>query len=292
MPKLPAVAAMTVAYDRPALLQKWIEHHGALFGRDNLYVLSQGPRAEHDPLLEGINSFYLPRTFDTDFDEVKASWFSHQCAILSSIYTCVVVTDMDELLCLAPGVPGTLVDHLLSAGPETRAPFFFNLIPPKGTASFDWSRPVLDQVHAMEFAPHLCNPMALYAPVTFVGRHHVRNASFVVDPALHLYHMKYLDLERVSAYYDGIGAEVRGKFSERDQEVTHLKGWSRGRKRLNRWITAQHAKPLHKPDEIVPIAAQLSGTESYLLGGDMLTRPKKSKTTPVFAVPPEMRQRV
>ncbi len=145
MEKLAKVAAVTAAYERPDILQKWVDHNAALFGHDNLFVLSQGPRALHAPILENINSLHLPRVFDTDFDAVKANWFSHQCALLLTLYQCVVVTDMDELLCLAPDHPGTLPDYLLSSGAKNRAPLFFNLVPFADRTTVDWTTPVLGQ---------------------------------------------------------------------------------------------------------------------------------------------------
>lgn len=245
MPRLNKVAILTFAYQRRNVLKKWIDHHSELFGAENLYVFSHSSREDYGDLAENCNFLFIPRSFDFDFDNLKTKWFTLQIEALLSVYSAVVAMDMDELLCLSPDIPGTLHEYILSRGPDPLASMFFNLIPRPDDPPINWSKSVLAQSNAMHFAPHLCNPMVFFEPVTLLTRHSLLNRPFKVDRNLMTFHLKYLDTDNSGSYYEALSGEVRTENALQADKRARMKGWSRGKERIDQWVAEMNTKPVH-----------------------------------------------
>ena len=95
-------AALTMVYrDYPAL-QRWVEHFGALFGRENLYVVSHGGDPEHDKIAQGCNIIFMPRDDLKRFDMRRAMKLADIRRGIEIDYDAVFQTDADELLFFRP----------------------------------------------------------------------------------------------------------------------------------------------------------------------------------------------
>jgi hypothetical protein len=189
---------MTMVRDEGAMLRRWVDHHAALVGLDNLVVLDdQTSDGSTDGL--GCTVHRLPVLDGERFEPVRMQLTSGLGAALLAVYDYVVLLDADELLVTSPEFD-TLADLLAARGyPEVLGAVALNVVHAPGEAPLDLSRPVLDQRGFAVFTPLMCKPVMKRVPADWVRASHGIRAPYAIDPDLFLLHLKFADRDRLAA---------------------------------------------------------------------------------------------
>ncbi len=245
------VAALTMVYESPALLAKWVQHYGDLFGRENLFIVSHGPSPAHEEVAAGCNYLVVPRETIVDIGSVKAALLSNMSAGLLAIYDAVICGDVDELVVLDPNAhPGSLKEYVLSLpGDAAVAPLGFDIVPDE--AYFDEggratiARPLLRQVNRLVFDWEFCKPSVLKSPKTLsIGQHGLIGSRFALDENLVLIHLKFLALNPPD-FYRRVSDEVAAAAAA-DRKVGN-EFWAAGLGRLK-----EYAASMGDPGSAIP----------------------------------------
>ncbi len=230
------VAALTMAYDSPVLLDKWVRHYGDLLGRENLFILSHGISSAQQEVAAGCNYLTVPRDSINDIGEVKAVLLSNMSATLLGAYQAVVCGDVDELIVLDPGLSaGSFSDYILELPDDSVvAPLGFDVIPEAGYFDGDQrstiAEPLLRQVNRAIFDWEFCKPSILKRPVRLsIGQHGVIGGRFSLDTNLVLIHLKFLALNPPT-FYGNISKEV-AEVAKVDRRVGN-EFWAEGLARM------------------------------------------------------------
>lgn len=212
--KTDKIAIVTMAHGYPQMLSKWCAHYGAIFGAENLFILSHGSGPDHRAIAGDANVIALPRTFSRAFGRARVRMVGRVAAGLLEIYQNVVITDVDEFLCVAPDVSDNLLTYLQGrAKAAAIAPLGFQLRPE--TSRFDWSAPALSQRFVASLRGHACKPTIISAPQDFLpGFHAIKAGPFEVDPNLMLFHLKHVDHDAFHAHYAAVKSDVEAIWTE------------------------------------------------------------------------------
>jgi hypothetical protein len=195
---LPAqVAVMTMVRDEGPMLRRWVEHHAALVGLDNLVVLDdQTSDGSTDDL--GCTVHRLPVLDGEMFEPIRMQLTSGLAAALLVVYDYVVFLDADELLVTSPEFD-TLGDLLAARDyPEVVGAVGLNLVHAPGEAPLDLSRPLLEQRGFAVFTPLMCKPVLKRVAAPWVRASHGIRARYTIDPDLFLLHLKFADRDRLA----------------------------------------------------------------------------------------------
>jgi len=193
----PQVAVLTMVRDEGPMLRRWVDHHAALVGLDNLVVLDdQSSDGSTDDL--GCTVHRLPVLDGERFEPIRMQLTSGLAAALLAVYDYVVLLDADELLVTSPEFD-TLGDLLAARGyPEVVGAVALNLVHAPGDAPLDLCRPVLDQRRYAVFTPLMCKPVLKRVPAAWVRASHGIRAPYAIDPDLFLLHLKFADRDRLA----------------------------------------------------------------------------------------------
>lgn len=193
----PQVAVLTMVRDEGPMLRRWVEHHAALVGLDNLVVLDdQTSDGSTDGL--GCTVHRLPAYDGERFEPVRMQLTSGLATALLVVYDYVVLLDADELLVTAPE-HDTLGDLLAARDyPEVLGAVALNLVHAPGEAPLDLSRALLDQREFAVFTPLMCKPVLKRVPAPWVRASHGIRAPYTIDPDLFLLHLKFADRDRLA----------------------------------------------------------------------------------------------
>jgi hypothetical protein len=242
------VAAITMAWNSPVLLRKWVEHNAAAYGRQNLFVISHGEDEAQAKAAAGTNFITLPREFNAEFDFARWRFLSGYASGLLEYYNVVQVNDVDELIVLDPRVGDDRLDYMLSlAGGGHVAPVGYDILPldhdRNDLGTLDWSRPIAGQAGFAVLRARFCKPCILTSPVTMMpGGHSLEGARFKVDPALMLAHLKLIDQDLWTQHYDKLGGDARTaarRARMSDARVPRgVKGFGRGSEQVKAHIDA------------------------------------------------------
>lgn len=214
------VAAITMVWNHPVYLAKWVDHYGKALGRENLYVISHGPDPRHRAVSEGTNYIEIPRVINANLEVRRMAMLSSFVRALLVPHRVVIMTDVDELIAIDPAEGVGLREYLLArmapaTGPEVLAPLGLHLIPEPPEAGpppqIDWSQPLLRQMpRVLPRAPY-CKPCITRVPLQFaVGGHGLREArSFEIAPKLYGFHIKFADAEAMAGYLSALSAELK-----------------------------------------------------------------------------------
>ncbi|MGB0508109.1 MAG: hypothetical protein ACPGGK_18135 [Pikeienuella sp.] len=215
--KTDKIAIVTMAHGHPKMLAKWCAHYGANFGPENLFILSHGSAAEHAPIVGSSNLIALPRVFDRSFGRARVRMVGRITAGLLEVFQRVIITDVDEFICVSPSTNVNLRTYLAEARQKAIvAPMGFHLRPEK--TPFDWSRPALTQRSVASFRAHACKPTIITSPQDYLpGFHAVKAGPFEIDPNLMSFHLKHVDHEAFSKHYNDLKPEVENNWNENEK---------------------------------------------------------------------------
>lgn len=108
------IAAVTMVWNEPFFLKKWIDYYKPLLGAENLYILAHGDNPYIAGMVTRESVIQLPRDpLDTQFDHRRWQMLSDIVAGLLGYHDTVICSDVDELL--LPTAPGSTLPALIDA---------------------------------------------------------------------------------------------------------------------------------------------------------------------------------
>ncbi|WP_161555863.1 glycosyltransferase family 2 protein [Mangrovicoccus ximenensis] len=222
------VAAVTMAYGEH-FIEKWIRHYGSQIGAENLFVISHGASDFHNRACAGVNHVTVPRAVCDTIERHRATLLSDFANALLESYHCVIVADTDELIAVDPDAGLPLKDYLLSRDGGAAAGLGFNIFQPDPGRAIDWSRPVLEQAHLMQFSAPFSKPALRWERCQHTpGGHGLRDRKFAVDENLYLFHLKFCDAAAFG-HFDRVAEDFARELGERQQAPSnHIRHWLAG----------------------------------------------------------------
>lgn len=126
-------------------LSQWIRHYSNQIGIENLFVVAHGYDPKVNEIAHGANIWTIPRDNLEKFDR-RRNWMLNKFqAGLAKFYDWVIRTDTDELICVDPGIHGTLTDLLRKQTVNVTFATGLDLFEAAGDSSIDHSKPVFMQ---------------------------------------------------------------------------------------------------------------------------------------------------
>ncbi len=277
------IAVLTSVRNGDRFIGRWIEHYGALFGRENLYVAFDGmeqtlPASQGGAPDWGVNvlNFKHVAYSRQKGDRMRAARASEIAGDLFRVYDMVIGTDIDEFLVLDPNVPEGMAAYL-SSRPVKTSLSALGVDVARHTAlegPLDWGAPFLGQRQFGMLSDRYTKACILMQPARWgSGFHRVKGQGFTIDPNLFLFHFGSVDTseitgrmedkERIAAGWSA-HQKRRGSVSEEITSATALEGDSRfatARASLSRarsLIAWNKPRPLMQ-DRVVKIPSRFHG---------------------------------
>lgn len=275
---------LTMARDEGPLLRRWIDHYARHVGPENLLVLddnsTDGSTADLGCTVHRIPG--LPG--GGAFEASRMRLVSGVGAGLLAAYDYVVFTDVDEFLVVDPTRFASLGDLLEERGrPEVVGSVAMDLVQLPGEPAIDLGRPLLQQRAYAKFSPVMCKPSVKRVPAKWaVGSHGVA-APYAVDPDLYMFHLKFVDRDRLIAVAD----KRYAAFLEDGR--AELSGWSKDAQELvTRYDAAIAAWDAATAPEFDPRGEDLAGVTADRGDGVWRTRRVGLWVQPLVRVPSQL----
>ena len=191
------IAALTMVYRDHWALSRWVAHHGAQLGPENLFIVAHGPDPEIARIAPDSSVLTVPREGFDNFDKARAEMLDGFHAGLSKVYDWVIRTDADELICFDParydGLPQVFATHgdtpvLTALGFDVAETDADDPISPG---------PVFAQRKQIAFSGHYSKAVASRRPIAFrlhgvqVAPRRLEGFPFKMPEGLYLAHLKY-----------------------------------------------------------------------------------------------------
>jgi len=221
--KLPRVAAVTMVRNEGRMLHKWVDHYGGQLGLDSLVVVDDN---SDDGSTDGLRCrVERIKPITGEFEPERMKIVSKVGRKLLRDHDAVIFADADEFLVPDPARYADLREFAAARiGREAVGAMCLNVIhhvPGEGALDFD--RPVLDQREVVKFIPLFCKPALKFVPNSWTtASHGIQGASYVVDPELFMFHLKFADrdhLARIAAHRRAM-VELDGRASETSWQFT------------------------------------------------------------------------
>lgn len=183
-------------------ITQWYRHFEPMLGAENLFVVVHGPDDVIATLCPNANILHVPRDDLTKFDRRRSVLLSGIASGLRALYTHVIQTDADELICYDPDLYDSLSAALAAGG---HAPALFalgaNLMQMPDDADYDESKPLGAQRRSVWFSGHYSKAFVTSGHAD-LWRHGVkvldqplRSFDFTMPRGLFLMHLKFANLK-------------------------------------------------------------------------------------------------
>lgn len=202
------IAAITMAYQEYAMLEKWYHHYGELVGYDNLYVVSHGFDERHRDITPKASHITFPRHQMKGFEGNRQNALSELQKSLYRYYDAVIRVDVDEFLFVDPELHdsfiGCIEKHTKNStqawyalgfnsfclDPETNAETGPNMsaVARHGVVTSVYSKAVAARQNFVVF---------LHG-AWYVGKTVFNTNTCVMPDGLYLAHLKYADMKELS----------------------------------------------------------------------------------------------
>jgi hypothetical protein len=192
------IAALTIVRNSDRFLKRWISYYGAVFGRENLYVIFDGTDQKLPQESEGVTVHWFDHTpmKRAAGDRQRASWASGLAKKLLNTYDIVIGTDVDEFLLIDPSLDFSLSSYLLSIDlPPSLSALGMDVACNRNYEGvFDWDKPFLGQRQYCQISDRYTKACVLSRPLRWgSGFHRVKGTGFTIDPSLFLFHFGSVD---------------------------------------------------------------------------------------------------
>lgn len=206
----------------------WRQHYGAeVQDPADMHIIVDGSDPQLSEIFEGctvIESFdvHHDQRFETSRLKVKHDLVR---ALLAD-YHSVLMIDIDEFVCVDPDIGRSLADHLIAArGVEkVRSSFGIEVFHWGNEPALDLGQPILSQRKYGYVSPAYCKPNAFFKDFGSANHHRIRNEPWVIDPALWMFHMRYVDRGLTRKYAEDRKAEY-AKQLDADGSIGGAKSW-------------------------------------------------------------------
>lgn len=248
------ICALTTVRNDKIFLAKWIEHYGAAFGRENLFVLLDGHDQEMPENSDRVNLIRLPHV---PLERVpamrrRARVMSKFARGLYHYFDIAIATDVDEFIVVDPERGLNLRDYLSSQKlPSSVSALGLDVGQHlRCEATLDPEQPYLSQRNFAHVSSRYTKPCITTRPLTWgSGMHRIKGHNFRIDPNLYLFHFGMVDYKLST-----------GKTLDEDRLATGWQGHLSRREKLFEIITesepvdgdsyfadARHYQTWHRP---------------------------------------------
>jgi hypothetical protein len=190
------IAAMTMAYNEGAMLQRWLRHYGQHLGSQSLLVIDHGSNDGSTAYLGDASRIRLPRD-DAGYDEgIRVEFVNGLQASLLKFYDAVLYVDCDEFLIPDPRKFASLAEYLITMRADCVRPLGLDIVHNRTTEpALDDDGPVLAHRRYCKFMTGTCKPAITKVPVNWNVGFHACDVRADVDPDLFMIHLKYADFQ-------------------------------------------------------------------------------------------------
>ncbi|MFK7877742.1 MAG: glycosyltransferase family 2 protein [Paracoccaceae bacterium] len=197
-------AALTMVRDDAFFLKAWLRHYGALFGRENCYIVNHGRGSLVADLAAGCNVIGIPGDPHRNFDVKRWGMLNGFVDGLRKYYRHVIVGDVDELIVVDPQTGQTLLDWLKAAkGGQVYTPLGLEVIHRPNLESDTADRQILGPRRYVRTAAHYAKP-GIVSTATKLSRggHYAKQPDLLSPPELYLFHLKFCDFANYCGVMD------------------------------------------------------------------------------------------
>ncbi len=198
------VAVVTMVRDDLFFLGAWLRHYGALFGRENCYIVNHGRGEGVAELAKGCNIIGIPGEHHKNFDMKRWRLLNNLVAGLKSYYRHVIVGDVDELVVCDPDSGKTLYEFLRDL-PEKRVltPVGLELVHRIDIEPDAITDTILGPRRHVRLAPHYSKPCVISTGTKIArGGHFTQYDKLHTPDELYLLHLKFCDFPEYVAAMD------------------------------------------------------------------------------------------
>ena len=198
------IAFATMVGDEPIFLPIWIKYYARFVPKAQLFILVDGLHRVLPPEAEGCQIIRLPGvTPGPGWDLSRWRMISLFTNMLLQRFGVVVFNDVDEILLADPAQGGDLLDHLNRARTVgVISPFAIELLHriDLEPEPLDPMRPVLAQRRFGRINASYCKPCITARALNWsIGGHYSDFPSLHLDPALFLFHLRFVDHDMLRA---------------------------------------------------------------------------------------------
>ena len=188
------IAIITMVYNEKVMLPIWRRYYGAIFGRENLFILDHGSDDGSTEDLKNENRIKLFRETFCNADRVKLISKFHES--LLSIYDYVIYTDCDEFLVPDPSTGKTLKEFIEARKRPYFTPVGLNLVHVTETeAKLDVRKPILNQRRYVQFVSPMIKTLISSVPIIWGSGFHSSSVFPLIEEGLFLFHLKRFDMQ-------------------------------------------------------------------------------------------------
>ncbi len=186
----PRIAAVTMVYNEPDFLPRWLTHYTRLVGAEHCHVIDHGSDDGSTDALGPVNRLRLPRS--PQDDARRARFISRFCAGLLEWYDWVLYSDVDELLVPDPRLYPDLAALCAAMRADVISAIGFNLHHMTEEPPLDPTRPLGAQRRWVRFSAAMCKPLLIRRAVNWAPGFHGADAEITFAP-LYLIHLRWID---------------------------------------------------------------------------------------------------
>lgn len=198
------VAVVTMVRDDLFFLKIWLDHYGAQFGRENLYIVNHGRGEDVARLAQGCNIIGIPGEAHANFDVKRWRLLNHLVSGLRSYYTHVIVGDVDELVVIDPEDGRSLLEFLQQVRKgRVYTPLGLEVIHRIDQEEQPIAGRVLGPRRHVRLAPHYSKPCIISVGTKIArGGHFTQFGQLFTPDCLYLMHLKFCDFGEYTAAMD------------------------------------------------------------------------------------------
>jgi hypothetical protein len=188
-----SLAMVTMLYNEPDFLPRWLDYYGRQVGLENCYVIDHGSNDGSTQDLRGANHIRIPRS---PMDEIKRSAFvSELVNSLLKWFDFVAYTDVDEFLVVDPARFSSLRDYCTKTDHDVTTAFGFNVIHRMHqNVPITAGQTILSQRRWLFPNSSMAKPLLTRIPLQWPGGFHSWNGPAVFD-GLFNFHLAYFDFD-------------------------------------------------------------------------------------------------
>ncbi|MEM6310849.1 MAG: glycosyltransferase family 2 protein [Pseudomonadota bacterium] len=197
-------AAITMVRDDLFFLRAWLRHYGALFGRENCYIVNHGRGSDVAAVAQGCNIIGIPGDPHKNFDVKRWGLLNALVGGLRRYYNHVIVGDVDELVVLDPAKGLTLAEWLQDA-PMGRVytPVGLEVVHRVDVEDAAIEDAILGPRRHVRLAPYYSKPCVISAGTKIArGGHYTQYDKLHTPEGLYLMHLKWCDFAAYAAAMD------------------------------------------------------------------------------------------
>ncbi len=188
------IAALTMVYDEETFLPLWLNHYGACFGLENLFVIDDGSTdgSTGNPLIRNLLSKKRALLDEDD----RAALVSHVHEALLGVYDLVIYTDVDEFIVMDPDSGMSLAQYVAIKQFACTAPIGFEVIHRRThEQTIDFRRPLFEQRRFVRFDVDYAKPVISRRPIRWGAGFHGCDLKYKIDCNIILFHLRSVDYE-------------------------------------------------------------------------------------------------